>query len=291
MEAKSKAERATEKGRTFQQRLDDEMQNFQVIYKQISASIEVPESRNEDTIVPSEWARAFDIDIEALRSRTMPNGDVQQPQEVAKKSAYSKGRRKSLEERFHRPREFTSDAVRSVIKNYDFGRPRRALNMNKIPAEIRMVEGFLETEPPSDAWLPFDRDDPVFWRTLLEIFCRTFDVENSTPEFWTKRKYFELACDAFFLRQALPKWSKAAAATHLAKTKPYSKNYVDQRANMAREERSKARGAAGIARRLAELEDWIGGFDVEGLRNLRDKDHHLFDDVFNRAVGVTWLDP
>lgn len=290
MEAKSKAERATEKGRTFQQRLDDEMQNFQIIYKQISASIKVPESLNDDIGVPSEWARAFDIDIEALRPRKMPNGDVRPPEQIVAKSAYAKGRRKTLEERFHKPKEFTSDAVRAVIQKYDFGIPHRVLNMNKISGKISIGTEFLVTEPPSDAWLPFDRDDPVFWRTLLEILCRTFDVENSAPEFWTKRKYFQLACDAFFVRQTLPSWSKTAGATYLAKTKPYSENYVDKRANTAREERSKVRGSTGIARRLAELEEWIGGFDVEGLRNLRDKDRHLFDDVFNRAIGVTWLD-
>lgn len=272
------------------------MQNFAIVYEQIARNLSLPEELDDDVVVPSEWARSFDIDFESLRfpdktGMPKPGSDIEPSGSKVGKATSSAGKRRSLEDRFPWPTGVTRDAIRAVIKNYqlyDF-RPRQALHMGKVPMDMRLAEGLLSSEPPLEAWLRVDRGDPIFWRTLLEIFCRTFDVEDGAPEFWSKRKYFELACDAVFIREKLPKWSKAEAANYLARNKPYSPKYVETRAHMARFERSKVRGSAGIARRLAELEEWIGSLDAEGLGQLRQKDRALFDDVFHRALGLTWL--
>jgi hypothetical protein len=297
MADQSRSERRVGKGRTFQQRLDDEMQDFSIVYQQIARSLTNPATLDEDTIVPSEWERAFDIDFQSLRFQERPgrpcpgSGQAGPSATKIEKPASSSKRPKSLEQRFHQPTEITRQAIRAVIKHYqlyDF-RPRRLLNMRKVPIDIRLAEGLLSSEPPIDAWSRVTTDDPIFWRTLLEIFCRAFDAGGGAPEFWNKRKYFELACDAVMIREKLSNWSKAEAAKFLSKNKPYSQKYVESRANNARIERNKIRGSAGIARRLSELEKWIGTLNVEGLGRLREKDRALFDDVFNRALGLIWL--
>ena len=295
---RSRSERQLDKGRTFQQRLDDEMKDFAIVYQQIARSLTNSEAAfDPDAIVPGEWARAFDIDFEPLRAQESPgkphikNKNAETSAAKAQTTTRSTGNRKSLEERFHRPTEVTRQAIRAVIEHYELHnfRPRRLLDLGKIPTDAHLAEGLLAKEPPANAWSRVTTDDPIFWRTLLEIFCRTFDVGSGAPQFWSKRKYFELACDAALLREKLPKWSKSEAAQHLARNKPYSQKYVDPRAISARAERNKVRGSAGIFRRLSELEEWIGSLDAEGLGRLRQKDRALFDDVFNRAVGITWL--
>lgn len=272
------------------------MKDFAIVYQQIARSLTNSEAAfDPDAIVPGEWARTFDIDFESLRAQeSLGKPHIKNLETSAAKAqttSRSTGNRKSLEERFHRPTEVTRQAIRAVIEHYELHnfRPRRLLDLGKIPTDAHLAEGLLAKEPPANAWSRVTTDDPIFWRTLLEIFCRTFDVGSGAPQFWSKRKYFELACDAVLLREKLPKWSKSEAAQHLARNKPYSQKYVEPRAISARTERTKARGSTGIARRLSELEEWIGSLDAEGLGRLRQKDRALFDDVFNRALGMIWL--
>ena len=294
MRKKSRAERRIGKGRTFQQRLDDEMQDFGLIYHQIARSL-VETTPDDDVIVPGDWERAFDVEFESFR-RGAKAGEVDSSSGVSRPSGTrgktaSGGNRKALQQRFPRPTEITPRAIRAVIQHYelyDF-RPRRSLSLGKVPKEIRPAEGLIRGEPPEGAWHHVDTSDPIFWRTLLEIFCRTLAVEEGAPEFWNKRRYFELACDAVMLRDELPRWSKAEAARYLARHKSLREKYVEPRADSARIERNEPRGSAGIARRLSELEEWIGSLDVKGLGRLRQKDQALFDDVFGRRLGLTWL--
>ena len=119
-----------------------------------------------------------------------------------------------------------------------------------------------------------DHSDPIFYRTLLEIFCRAF-VASSGPKPWTLPQWIELAIDLDEIRSGLrnARWNKDAALKVLQGSEPYVKKYP------------RSDNQAGVGEdRVQKITDLIGPMDDEALDRLK----KLFPDEFFK-VADAWL--
>lgn len=277
-------------------RFQNEMIGFDLIYNRLKRHLSERErahaESNDSIAAPDEWARVFAVDFDSMRKQhelLKKQRKSERPgkedfslariaENKSKKSKAARDRRESLQERLsHAELDLTPNLDR-LIEDYKLHqlRPHRVF-----VSDTEKKDG----EKVASHWAYVESDDPIFWRALLEVFCRLEYAERGAPEFWSQRRYFELACDAFFLRNQLPRWSKSAAAKALAQHKILRKKYVEpSRADNPRQERKSVRGASGIERRLAELEGWIGGLDDRGMIALSEKDPSLFKEVFDRSL-------
>jgi hypothetical protein len=117
-----------------------------------------------------------------------------------------------------------------------------------------------------------DHGDPIFWRALLEVFCRAFNAQQGRRP-WTLEMTIELAFDMNEIRLTLPNrlWNKDAVQKVLRTKLPYTERYP-------------ARGSlAGVGEdRIQAITDLIGPIDYEALKRLRD----LFPDAFFKVADA-----
>jgi hypothetical protein len=75
-----------------------------------------------------------------------------------------------------------------------------------------------------------DGTDPFFWRTLLEVFCRTYNAAAGRREEWSTERYVSLAFDLVAIKEQFFKgtrWSNRAALNKLRITEPYRTKYLE----------------------------------------------------------------
>jgi hypothetical protein len=105
-------------------------------------------------------------------------------------------------------------------------------------------------------------EDPVFWRTLLEILCRAF-VAKKGPQAWTLEKTIDLAFDLDEIRRKLLKgatWNEEDVRNILKKREPYKSKYPG------------TTHQAGVGEnRLQEIAKDIGPMDDNALDRLKGK--------------------
>lgn len=71
-----------------------------------------------------------------------------------------------------------------------------------------------------------NNDDPIFWRSLLEIFCRAF-VATQGPDPWSLAQTIDLAFDLDEIRRTLPDgvWNGKMVREALRETERYRTKY------------------------------------------------------------------
>jgi hypothetical protein len=98
--------------------------------------------------------------------------------------------------------------------------------------------------------------DPIFWRALLEIFCRAFITANRT---WTLEQTIDLAFDLDEIRRTLPgaRWNKRKVRKIVNTSKQYASKYPG------------TSHQAGVGEdRIQEITDDIGPMDDGALDRL-----------------------
>ena len=227
--------------KSLQKRLIDEADQFDVLYKQF-------EERHRawvDAGNPADpWLSMFDIAFEK---------SLEANEEIFKKitpdashpnyAVFTAIRKLGLHELRVRG-VTTSDAA--IHEAYKLG----AVDL----LDIQRLEKILNDpspRPPIVKGHEVDRSDAIFWRTLLEIFCRSFTPARGRRP-WTLQNYIHLALDLHEILQTKLKnsWDPSKALHILETQVPYKDRYKGGPAN-----------AAVGEDRIEKLEKWIGPID------------------------------
>lgn len=141
-----------------------------------------------------------------------------------------------------------------------------ALDLGLLPSEKVVspgeYDGFARRLKP-------ERDDPFFWRALIEFFCRVY-VAKKGPKPWPLIKKIDLAFDLDEIRRTLPDkvWNEKEVRKQLNEKKEYTKKYPRARS---------AAGQAGVGEdRIREITAEIGPMDNQALNRLK----RLYPDEF-----------
>jgi hypothetical protein len=122
-----------------------------------------------------------------------------------------------------------------------------------------------------------ERDDPFFYRTLLEIFCRAYIASRGRRP-WPLARKIDLAFDLDDIRRTLPdkKWNKKAVLKILREKDPYKSKYPGS---------SSATPKAGVGEdRVQEITDMIGPMDDYALERLKTIYEAVFFEVADERL-------
>ncbi|UPT96452.1 hypothetical protein J4G48_0046890 [Bradyrhizobium barranii subsp. apii] len=115
-------------------------------------------------------------------------------------------------------------------------------------------------------------DDPIFWRALLEVFCRAF-ISTPGQRTWKLEDYIELAFDLDEIRRESPaaRW-KAKSAKEKLRRRPYVERYKKEKLGIVGEDR------------IRRITDLIGPMDDGALERLK----KLFPEPFFEVDDRRW---
>lgn len=233
--------------KSFKTRVKEEAESFDEIYARFQSDLI---TKRDEGLVENSWVHLFAV----------PFGDS---------LTYEKPKAEDLERLNVRHKHY---AARKAVE--ELGLHKRRLGMLEIKDEhigAALDLGLLTPEavaPPSGAGpssieglvsrYKVSHDDPVFWRTLLEILCRAFVALPGRPG-WTLFRYIDLAFDLDEIRRDLPgaRWNKDDVLKALKTREPYKTKYKG------------TYQYAGVGEdRVQKITDLIGQMDDEALLKL-----------------------
>jgi hypothetical protein len=244
---------------SFKQRVRVEARLFPKLYADF---LEDYKSKSEEGVVQSVWLHLFGVPFNGFVLDEKPSDDARRSLKAPHKH----------------------DAVARVIHELGINELRLGALEIKDTRVLAALESGLLTEddlvPPSgnQPW-EFERlvtrqkpdhSDPIFWRTLLEIFCRAF-ISSQGPGPWPLTKTIELAFDLDEIRRTLPnaRWNADAARKALRK-KPYITKYQG----------SNSKGGAVGEDRIRPITKLIGPMNDEALARLE----AIFPEAFYKVA-------
>ncbi len=240
--------------KSLQTRLVEQSANFRELYMQFENA---HATRVEAGYPANPWATAFDVPFEeSLEDRDVKIAHSEQHFYVIKTI------RKLGLHKLRLGGVFTSnDDVRTLLQ-------LRALDNR----DAQSLENQYNTDdqPKIVKGLEPDRSDAIFWRTLLEIFCRAFTPPRGRPRRSGLSDEIHLVFDLDeILREHLRgRWDEDKAIEKLTSVEPYRDRYAGGPSH------------SGIsAARLKRIEDWIGPFDDGMLERASNNNPDAFWEV------------
>lgn len=231
--------RGRERSKTFEQRFEEEMSLFEATYREIEKSI-VSEGHP--------WISAFDIIFE--------DGEVElqkQPDEPAWKNG---------------------ESIRNVIRHYHLHESRTRTAKFESRSEYFLHQMGLTKHDLTSQCLKVDRSDPLFWRTLLEIFCKCLVTGPGRSKYWTRKRIIELALDAEEVCLSIGKDTASAIALYMSKNEPYKSRFA---------EHNKKNGN-GIRSALGRVKGIAGSFGQGFFERLVKAEPHLVVEVIEERI-------
>ncbi|UPK26736.1 hypothetical protein [Bradyrhizobium sp. 195] len=249
--------------KTFKQRVMEEAESFAEIYEYFREDLETWQA--EKGLMDNDWAHLFAVPLHGSeaneteeRKKARREWKVLHKHDAAREAVQQLG-----------------DATRVgpiVLKD---SRVSTALEMgllNSNDIAPKSKGSFVGAEKLAQRLKP-EHDDPIFWRTLLEIFCRAFTAPRGRPP-WPIGKMIELAFDLNDIKSTRPdkKWTISDFCEVLKTDKRYIRVYSKY---------SSAGDQSGIGEdRIKQIFKLIGSMDDNSLRRLRD----LFPDEFYKGA-------
>lgn len=251
---------------TLKNRISKEAAQFPEIYNYFKNQLEqtqkrICDSELEGELLP-EWAYLFEM---PFRDGGMASPDSDVPYEAVVKTIRALG--------LHRMR---SGAVRT--------NDLRTLRVDDIEPEVLAAQYNLsESEQRKRGLTPIKRDfvdydDPIFWRTLIEVFCRAFVSSAHGVRPWPLKRRVSLAIDLIDIHNEKLKgrWSIKEACAILEK-EPYGTRYETASSSESRQR------SVGEDRVRSVVKTLIGGMRVIGgttpLDRLRSKFPREYEEV------------
>ncbi|MCK1297527.1 hypothetical protein IVB33_30275 [Bradyrhizobium sp. 24] len=248
--------------KTFKQRVMEEAESFAQIYEYFREDLEAWQA--EKGLMDNDWAHLFAVPLHG--------SEANEPEE--RKKARREWKVLHKHDAAREAVQQLGEATRVgqiVIKDT---RVSTALEMGYLtPNDITPtpLEGFGGAERLAKRLKP-EHDDPIFWRTLLEVFCRAFTAARGRSP-WPLSRMIELAFDLNDIRNGDPdkRWTVHDFCEVLRKDKEYVRVYGNH---------SSAAGQSGVGEdRVKQILKLIGPMDDGALRRLRD----LFPDEFYKG--------
>ncbi|EKS29876.1 hypothetical protein [Afipia felis] len=223
----------------FKEKLEEEVENFQEIYEQFDRRLKDLFENEQCTNV---WDGSFNAPFDELpgggAAASSDELDEQDPNFAVLYTI------RSL--RLHELNFFT--ALKFQELSPDFAAISDAYELGVIDAnDVPQLQRIFRTAAgnPLVQGVKTDRSDAIFWRTLLEIFCRAYVGKVGRPP-WGDFEYLQLAIDLNWIcHEKLKSWDVSKAREYLNSNKDFRKGYPS----------SEDRNAVG-ARRIMQLEEW-----------------------------------
>jgi hypothetical protein len=126
--------------------------------------------------------------------------------------------------------------------------------------------------PPTVKGLETDRSDAIFWRTLLEIFCRAYAPPRGRPA-WSLSDSIHLVfdLDEILRKELRGRWDKTQVLRTLTSSEPYKQRYPD---GVSYEKNMSAK--------IDAIEEWVGPFDSGMLERLSYNNPDAFWEIFEQ---------
>lgn len=241
--------------KSLQQRLVEEAKNFQELYNRFD---EHHTARVNAGFPANPWLSAFDIPFE----QSLENNGIE-PDPSGQHISVIKAVRKLGLHKLRLGPIATSDSAISALIDLKAVDNRDAERLEAIfnkPGRNPVVKGL---EP--------DRSDAIFWRTLLEIFCRTYTPQRGRPRRSSLSDSIHLVFDLDeILRIHLHgRWDDGKAIQKLKTLEPYKERYAGGPHH------------DGISMsRLHHIKSWVGPFDDGMLERASQNNPDAFWEVF-----------
>lgn len=227
--------------KTFKEKLEAEAENFAEIYMQFTKLVdELLETEQCSNV----WDGSFNAPFDELGKQVEADAENAFNKSDPNYAVLSAIRSLRLDERS----PFIGMSIRegrglSVI---DDAMELGVIDCNSVP-QLQRIYSDVPDGPRISGITP-DRSDPIFWRTMLEIFCRAYIGQPGRPA-WGDDEYLQLAIDLNWICiEALNKnWDVEKARKHLNEDKAFRERYPS----------GSRLGAVG-AKRITQLERWAG---------------------------------
>jgi hypothetical protein len=253
--------------KTFKDRINEELPNFQRIYKSFSAARKRYLKRySGQEGVLNEWYYSFDIPFESSGKRYL---EEHREGKQASRHDFVINTIRELELDELYLGGFTTNGNLEVLTAVRLGLLEEN-QLHQLTAEEQQSLGIRLHKP--------DRGDPIFWRTLLEILCRAYVTSRGRKE-WPMIREMDLALDIWEISEKNPAKKLSIDDFHaeLNEGKPYKAKYPP---NIS------ASGRAGVGEdRIKKVLSWMAPLDDEALSRLRSKDEVAFLEVFDKRWG------
>jgi hypothetical protein len=253
--------------KTFKRRVMDEAKAFAEIYENFRADLET--WQNEKSPMDNDWGHLFAVPLNG--------GEAREPAD--KKAARLKWKVPHKHDAVREAVDQLGDLMRVGPIVINDQRVSTALEMGLlIPNDI--------APSPKDGFVGVDRlarrlkpeyDDPIFWRALLEVFCRAFTASKGRPP-WPVNKLIVLAFDMDAIRRDEPKKVWTIDDFHeVLGTKKYLKFYPKN---------ASATDQIGVGRdRIKQILQLIGPMDDGALGRLKKLFPKEFDEGFDEYTS------